>query len=176
LKKEKIVVFVATWHYSGLIPPVLVAGTYGSFFALPLCYGAIIVGNYSVWLYLLIIAAVYFVGRWSVPLAEIVLGSRQDRHGDFRVKDQGQIVIDEVLGMLISCAPLIWLKTIPLYWGMFFALFLFRIFDAAKPKPASYFHLQEGWIGVMADDVVAGLYTVASLTIVLQIIKQFLPQ
>ncbi len=70
--------------------------------------------------------------------------------------DPGVVVIDEVAGMLITC---FWL---PLGAGGVVAAFLaFRLFDIVKLAPARAMEgLPEGW-GIMADDVVAGLYAYA---------------
>jgi len=171
---KKVAVFLATWCYSGLIPPVLVkgiAGTYGSLAALPLCYLALKAGQSANCLYILILIAVFLIGYWCVPLAEFELGPMIDWGGKIRSTDQNQIVIDEVLGMLISCAPLIWLKTIPLFWELLIAFILFRMFDALKPWPVSYFDRQKNHIGVMLDDAGAGLYAAVGLILTLQVFK-----
>ena len=97
-----------------------------------------------------LLAAVLVVGVWSATLVEQDWGSR----------DPGTIVIDEVAGVLIA---LFW---IPLNWVGFLVGFVaFRVFDIAKPFPVrAAERLPAGW-GVMADDVVAGLYACVTVRI-----------
>ena len=74
-------------------------------------------------------------------------------------KDPGVIVIDEVIGMLIA---LIGAPAIPVVW--FIAFLLFRFFDIVKPFPVSWpdKHLNGG-LGIVLDDILAGLYTLLVL-------------
>jgi phosphatidylglycerophosphatase A len=75
-----------------------------------------------------------------------------------KLNDPGFVVIDEVAGQLIGLigAPLAW-KT------LLAGLILFRVFDIVKPPPLRRLeHLPEG-IGIMLDDVGAGLYALAIL-------------
>jgi phosphatidylglycerophosphatase A len=89
------------------------------------------------------IVAVFAVGVWAASRTEIILGGT----------DPGPVVIDEVLGMLLTLA---WL---PLsLTGVAVGFVLFRIYDVIKPYPARRFEdLPGGW-GVMVDDVMAGIY------------------
>ena len=94
------------------------------------------------------ILVLFVVGAWS--------GSAAERH--FRAVDPGPVVIDEVMGMLIT------LLMNPVEWGGALAAFLlFRAFDIVKPYPADRFERLPGGVGVMADDGVAALY--ANLTL-----------
>jgi phosphatidylglycerophosphatase A len=71
--------------------------------------------------------------------------------------DPGPVVIDEVVGQMIACAPLArWGAPIPLrLWIVSFVLF--RLFDVWKPGPIRRLQdLPGGW-GIMADDVAAGI-------------------
>jgi phosphatidylglycerophosphatase A len=77
---------------------------------------------------------------------------------ELQCTDPGPIVIDEVMGMLITLAA------IPVGWGgMMLGFFLFRAFDVAKPSPARQLERLHGGLGVMSDDVMAGIY--ANLTL-----------
>jgi phosphatidylglycerophosphatase A len=90
-----------------------------------------------------IIGLVFVVGAWG--------GSVAERH--FHATDPGPVVIDEVLGMVIT---LFWN---PVGWGgALGGFFFFRLFDVIKPYPANRFEHLPGGIGIMADDAVAGLY------------------
>ena len=96
---------------------------------------------------------------WTVQLGVIVLlfvagswsGSVAERH--FRRTDPGQVVVDEVMGMLIT------LFAIPVGWtGAIAGFLLFRAADIVKPFPANRLERLHGGVGVMADDGMAAVY------------------
>jgi phosphatidylglycerophosphatase A len=90
------------------------------------------------------IVAVFAIGVWAASGTEVALGR----------KDPGVVVIDEVLGMLITLALL------PLsITGIVLGFLLFRVFDVIKPYPAAQLEHLHGGLGIMADDAVAGLYS-----------------
>ena len=74
-----------------------------------------------------------------------------------RVKDPATVVWDEFVGLWIALAPLLWLAH---DWMWIFAGFiLFRVFDIWKPWPVSWADRHvAGGMGVMLDDVIAGIY------------------
>ena len=89
------------------------------------------------------IVAIFIVGSWGGNVAE--------RH--FGRTDPGQVVIDEVMGMLIT------LFLNPVGWmGALAGFFLFRVFDVIKPYPANRLEQLHGGVGVMADDAMAAVY------------------
>lgn len=89
------------------------------------------------------IAAVVVVGSWSGTIAERQFG---------RV-DPGYVVIDEVAGMLVT------LFLVPVSWiGLIVAFLLFRLFDIVKPYPAKRLERLRGGLGIVADDIMAGVY------------------
>lgn len=92
---------------------------------------------------LVALIAVTVVGVWAGSRVERVLGR----------KDPGIIVIDEVAGMLLSVILLP--PTIP---ALVTAFLLFRLFDIWKPFPARESQVLTGGVGVMVDDLIAGLY------------------
>jgi phosphatidylglycerophosphatase A len=72
---------------------------------------------------------------------------------DLRCIDPGPIVIDEVMGMLIT------LFMIPVGWGgIVLGFLLFRALDVVKPFPARRLERLHGGFGVMADDAMAAVY------------------
>lgn len=92
--------------------------------------------------------AVIVVGTWAAQEAERSLGG----------KDPGAIVIDEVAGMTLSVIAL------PLTPAVLIAGFvLFRVLDVVKPYPANALQRLPGGVGVMIDDLVAGLYALLLL-------------
>jgi len=91
----------------------------------------------------LTIVIVLVVGTWSSHVAE--------RH--FGRTDPGQVVVDEVLGMLMT------LFMNPVGWrGALLAFLFFRIADIVKPFPANRLERLPGGIGIMADDAMAAIY------------------
>jgi len=89
------------------------------------------------------IVILFVLGWWSGNVAERYYGRT----------DPGQVVIDEVMGMLIT------LFMNPVSWrGAIAAFLLFRIFDVIKPYPANRLERLHGGAGVMADDGMAAIY------------------
>ena len=108
----------------------------------------------SPWAALIAIVIVFVVGAWSAGVTE--------RH--FKSTDPGPVVIDEVLGMLIT------LFLVPVEWtGVAIGFLLFRAFDVIKPFPADRLERLHGGIGVMADDAMAAVYANLALRLVLAI-------
>jgi phosphatidylglycerophosphatase A len=96
----------------------------------PLVQGAAIVGLFA-------------LGAWSSRVAEECCG---------RI-DPGHVVIDEVMGMLIT------MFMIPVGWiGAALGFLVFRALDVLKPYPADRLERLHGGVGVMADDAMAGIY------------------
>jgi len=91
---------------------------------------------------------VTLAGLWAADRAERVLGT----------KDPGAIVIDEVAGMTLSV--LAFPLTVP---TLAVGFVLFRVFDIVKPFPAHASQRARGGLGVMVDDLIAGLYALAAL-------------
>lgn len=90
------------------------------------------------------IVIVFALGTWS--------GSVAERH--FQRTDPGQVVLDEVLGMLIT------LLMNPVGWsGAFVGFLLFRVADIIKPYPANRLEALHGGFGIMADDAMAAVYS-----------------
>jgi phosphatidylglycerophosphatase A len=100
------------------------------------------------------VVAIVVIGSWSGTVAE--------RH--FGREDPGQVVVDEVAGMLVT------LFLVPVGWiGAIGGFFLFRISDIIKPYPANRLERLPGGIGIMADDVMAGVYANLALRLTLAI-------
>ena len=94
------------------------------------------------------IAVLFVVGSWAGSIAETHFG---------RV-DPGQVVIDEVMGMLIT------LFLNPVSWaGAILGFLLFRLFDVIKPYPSNRLERLRGGVGVMADDGMAAVYANVAL-------------
>jgi len=89
------------------------------------------------------IALILVVGLWSATEAEHHFGGI----------DPGPVVIDEVIGMLITLA----LHPVNVA-GATVGFFVFRVLDVVKPWPARRLELLPGGFGVVLDDVMAGVY------------------
>ena len=135
---RKLILFAATGAGVGYSP--VAPGTAGSVIGLGL-YAALT--PLSTGLYVVALSAVSAAAIWIADRAERLLG----RH------DDGRIVIDEIAGMLTSLAFL------PARLDVALAGFvLFRLFDIWKPPPARRAERLPGGIGVVMDDLVAGVY------------------
>jgi phosphatidylglycerophosphatase A len=94
---------------------------------------------------IVVVVAISVIGVWAATRVE-KLSER---------KDPGIIVIDEVAGQLFTF--FIVLDFLGLRW-IFLGFILFRFFDIVKPFPARSFEAMRGGLGVMGDDLIAGLY------------------
>lgn len=137
-----LILFLATGAYLGYAP--VASGTVGSLAALPLIFVSAALFAFSPALQLVALSALIGVACWLAGAAEGYLGEH----------DSGKIVIDEIAGFLCATA---WLDLT--LSRLILAFALFRLFDILKPPPARYFDRQvTGGLGVVFDDVVAGLY------------------
>lgn len=137
---NQFALFIASFGYVGFFP--IAPGTAGSLAALALFAFVRWVGMPA--FELGTILAVLVVGIWSANGAERALGR----------KDPGPVVIDEVLGMLITLA----LLPVSL-GGVLLGFLLFRLFDVVKPYPAGRLEHLPGGYGIMLDDAMAGVYS-----------------
>ncbi len=149
LSKQQTLSHIATVFGLGRIK--VAPGTFGSIAALPLAYGLSLVG---VGPYALFMLVLFPVAVWAAEAHSAVMGEH----------DSQTIIIDEVLGMLIS---LFWL---PMTWQTFaIGFLLFRLLDITKPFPISVLDRKvTGGIGVIIDDVAAGVVVNVILQILLQ--------
>ena len=136
---RRLGVFVATCAHVGYAP--VAPGTFGSLLALVLYY--LIRRQQSTAIELGVIAVVVVIGLWSATEAEHHFGGI----------DPGPVVIDEVVGMLITLA----LHPVNIK-GAVVGFFIFRLLDIVKPWPARRLELLPGGFGVVLDDVMAGVY------------------
>ena len=141
---DRLLMFIATGAGSGYLPKA--PGTWGTLVGLLLWWP---LAGLSLTAYLATVAVLFIVGVASAGAAEKIL----DRG------DPGVVVIDEIVGVLIAMAA------VPLHPVAALAGFaLFRLFDIAKPFPVGWVdrHLHGG-LGIMLDDVAAGLYALLVL-------------
>ena len=136
----KSIRFLATWGYVGLFKKA--PGTMGTLAAFPLALLLMKWGHFPHMAMTLVLAIV----------AIFVCVRYEDL---FQVHDPREIVIDEVVGFLIAMT---WL---PLTWQSFALAFVFfRFLDIAKPFPIGWIDKKvKGGLGVVADDIVAGIFS-----------------
>jgi phosphatidylglycerophosphatase A len=147
----RLAVFVATAAYCGYFP--VAPGTVGS--AAGLVVYAFVWWTGSTLVETALIIALFAAGVWSGTVAERYFGGI----------DPGPIVMDEVVGMLITLA------FVPVgLEGAFAGFVIFRIFDVIKPYPAGRLEKLHGGLGVMADDAMAAIYANVTLRAVLWLV------
>jgi phosphatidylglycerophosphatase A len=140
----RLAVFLATAGYCGYFP--IAPGTVGS--AAGLVLYLVVWWAKSPLVEVSLILGLFAVGVWAGTIAERYFGGI----------DPGPIVLDEVVGMLVTLA------FIPVgLWGAVAGFVLFRVFDVFKPFPARRLESLHGGLGVMADDAMAAIYANLSL-------------
>ncbi len=144
---------IATCLGCGKLSPA--PGTWGSLAALPLA-------ALPIWL----------AGAWGLVTALLIVilvgtlaaGRYAQAAG---LKDPSEVVVDEVAGQWIALLPILFAGRAQewLLWAL--AFLLFRGFDIAKPWPCRPLERLPGGLGIMADDLAAGLYAALILTAVI---------
>lgn len=142
--RHRILLFFVTCGFIGYLP--FAPGTFASLFGGILLY----VFPFSSFLGNLIFVACVVVG--SVILVNCYRSE---------VKDPGHIVIDELAGMCVTMAG-----HRPTILNILAGFVLFRIFDVVKPFPINRAEALAGGYGVVADDVIAGVFANLALVIV----------
>ena len=144
-----IIIFLASGAFTGFIP--FAPGTFGSLLGIIIFY---FIAPLPPAIYLLTIITLFFLAVWLAHYGENI----------FKLKDSPKIVIDEILGCLIS------ISFIPFSLANIIGGFLFfRLFDIIKPPPINLVHqrLSGGW-AVVLDDVIAGFCA----NVILRILNQ----
>lgn len=78
-------------------------------------------------------------------------------------KDPQSVVVDEIVGQLITLA---FIPFDVAWWMILTGFFLFRLFDIAKPYPIHRLQVLPGGLGVCADDILAGIYAAIVLSVI----------
>jgi phosphatidylglycerophosphatase A len=147
-----LAVVLATAGGVGYAP--VAPGTCGSLVALPLLPALASLRERALLAYLVTFAAVIAGAIWSAGRAEPIFGH-----------DSGRIVVDEVAGMVVAglFLPGTWLAAVV-------GFVAFRVFDILKPPPASTIDRGfPGGVGVVGDDLVAGVYAGIVARIILEV-------
>ena len=136
---HRLGLFIATCGYLGYVP--LAPGTFGSAAGLGVFF--LIRSTGSITVEVAAILVLFAVGIWSGTVAEHYFGGI----------DPAPVVMDEVVGMLITLAFLPVSVT-----GAIVGFLVFRVLDVVKPWPSARFERLPGGLGVMADDGMAAIY------------------
>ncbi len=140
--------FLAFGFGSGLVPKA--PGTFGTLACIPLY---LLLSDLSLIHYVIVCGLVSVIGIYICGYAADALKSH----------DHPGIVWDEFAGFLITMIG------VSFSWGnILFGFVLFRIFDILKPWPISWLDQNiSGGLGIMIDDVVAGLFALVALHAIL---------
>lgn len=145
---RRFILFLSSNAGLGYAP--VAAGTFGTLAGIPAYW---LLAKLPPLLWLLTVLALFFLSCWAAGEAGRIYG----------VVDDGRIVIDELIGYLVTIAllPFTWKTAI-------LGFLLFRVFDILKPQPARFCDkkIKNGY-GVVLDDVVAGLYAALALRLIL---------
>jgi phosphatidylglycerophosphatase A len=134
---NRLIIALATWGGVGYLPGA--PGTWGTVTALPLWWLLTHLGPLG---YALAVVLLLAVGVMVAGPAQVLLG----RH------DHPAIVIDEVVGLLITLAGIN-----PSWTWALYGLVAFRVFDILKPWPISWLNRGKSGLAVVLDDVAAGV-------------------
>ena len=143
---NKFIVNLCTLFNLGFIK--FMPGTFGSLISLPIGY--IILKLFGFWIFILIITLLLAISYYAIKKYLIAKKS----------KDPKEIIIDEFIGQFIA---LIFIPDTIL--GLLASFLLFRFFDITKLYPVNKAEKIPGAIGVLADDVVAGLMAACIIVI-----------
>ena len=152
--KVRVCDFIATGFYSGLLKPA--PGTWGT-------AAAVVAIGFFHHLFpgvdtLFIAVFLTGIGIWSANVvwqAKLYPGGKKE-------DDPGEIVIDEFAGYAVALVGL------PMQWQSYLACFLlFRLFDIVKPPPVKWFEKFTGGVGIVLDDVMAGIYSALAYRLIL---------
>lgn len=143
----KTALVLSSWFGTGLMP--FAPGTFGTLASLPVVMASRHLGSLyaAIFLFLFILLAV-----WASGLSRDLMGC----------DDPAEVVIDEVVGFLVS------LFLVPYSWRTFAMAFVFfRVFDIWKPFPIKRLERLGGGVGIVLDDLMAGVYANLSLRILI---------
>lgn len=146
---DKIAVLIGTWFGCGYAP--VAPGTAGSAAALGIAIGLVKFAGWKAWHFALLAGLILAPSIWAAGVTARVCGK----------KDPGMVVVDEVIGQWIALAGAAswnWKSCV----GGFL---LFRLFDIWKPAPARQLEALPGGTGIIADDVMAGIYAALVLLV-----------
>jgi len=151
--KNKLIIFLATAAYVGLLPKA--PGTFGTLWGILLAY---LEGGRGFAFHGAFIIAITAVSIYISGQAELIIGK----------KDPGEVVCDEVAGVLVAFFLLPFTA-----FNAILVFILFRIFDILKPYPVSFLDRTiKGGTGIVLDDIAAGIYANIAVHVILLILSR----
>ena len=153
LPLNRFFILVATGFGAGFSP--VVPGTMGTLVGIPVY---LVLSEIPSPLYELTLAAFFFLSSW-------ISGKAQDY---WEEKDAPRIVIDEIMGFLVT---MLWVPVTAI--TVLCGFILFRLFDITKPFPVRRLERVKGGYGVVLDDVMAGVYANIALRLVHALLLTF---
>ena len=148
---RRLAVVIATTGGLGYAP--VAPGTFGSAAGIALYW---VTRDWTTIAQLGLILVVTLVGTWAATEAAAHFGK----------EDPGYVVIDEVAGQLVTLA-----FTGAGWTAAIAAFFVFRALDIIKPYPANRLERLHGGVGIMADDLMAGVYG----CVIVHLLMRFVP-
>lgn len=139
---KNVAVAVATWFGCGYVP--IAPGTAGSIAAVAIAIGIEYKWAFPPFWFLLAALAMLWPGVWAAGVAANYMN----------LKDPRPVVVDEVIGQWITISG----ATVLNWKSWLGALLLFRVLDVWKPFPIRRLEALPGGTGIVADDVMAGIY------------------
>ena len=134
----KAALILATWFGTGLMPRA--SGTFGTLAAVPL----VLIGCLGTEASAIALGVVTLTAFWASHRTQELL----------RREDPSEVVIDEAAGFFVT------LFLLPPTWqSVAVGFFLFRFFDIVKPWPARQAEHLKGGLGIVMDDLLAGVYS-----------------
>lgn len=146
----KAALILATWFGTGLMPRA--SGTFGTLAAIPL----VLIGCLGVGWSAAALVVVTLTALWASHRTQELLGR----------EDPSEVVIDEAAGFCVT------LFLLPLTWqSVALGFILFRFFDVVKPWPVRQAERLRGGLGIVMDDLLAGVYAHLFLRSILWIVS-----
>jgi phosphatidylglycerophosphatase A len=146
---DKSAVLIGTWFGCGYAPAA--PGTAGSAAAVAIAIPLALFAGWKPWYFAVLAALMLAPSVWAAGVTARISGK----------KDPGMVVVDEVIGQWIALAG-----AASLNWKSYLGAFtLFRLFDIWKPAPARQLEALPGGTGIVADDVMAGIYAALVLLV-----------
>ena len=133
---------ISTWGGCGYAPAA--PGTVGSLAALAIAWMLVHYASWRPSYFVLLVLIMLGPAIWSAGTTAC----------ESKLKDPGVVVVDEVLGQWLALAGA---RTLNIK-SWIAAFLLFRLFDIWKPVPVRSLEALPGGIGIVADDLMAGVY------------------
>lgn len=136
--KERLSILISSVFYLGYSP--VAPGTVGTIGGVLAFY---LISGFSDLFYFCFLVALIMLSVWVSEIARLALDDPDPR----------SIVIDEVCGFFVTM-----ILIPPTIVNVVLGFLFFRFFDILKPPPARKSEALRGGVGIVADDVVAGIY------------------